>query len=237
MSARSTLRQGAYVAVGMPAVVIRRLSERISKVRDSMQSLGDRLTDDAEREFDRWVTEGEQLVSRMRRRREEARRHGVAADRMSQVIEEGAAIARETVEGLGRTLTEPMVAVDRIPGIGPAYAAKLAAAGVTTTAALLERGRTAASRRRLSSQTGISPTVLETWVASADLGRVAGIGDEYRALLNAAEVASVEDLAESDPVRLAESMTRLNAETGLVEQVPSKRTVAGWIAEAKRLAA
>src|SRR4029079_3234198 len=78
---------------------------------------------------------------------------------------------------------EVTMKIESVEGIGPGFAAKLTAAGVATTDALLERGGTSSGRDRLSESTGISEKLLLEWVNHADLMRISGVGSEYADLL------------------------------------------------------
>ena len=80
--------------------------------------------------------------------------------------------------------------IEEIEGIGPAYGAKLTAAGVTTTEQLLERGASRKGRTELAGTTGITDTLILEWVNHADLMRIKGVGSEYSDLLEAAGVDS-----------------------------------------------
>ncbi len=124
-----------------------------------------------------------------------------------------------------------------VEGIGPAYAAKLSAAGVGTTEALLERGGTAAGRGALSAATGISDALLLEWVNHVDLMRIDGVDSEYADLLEAAGVDSCAELAQRNAANLATTFQELDAaRPNTVRRVPSEDTVRGWIEQAGRLA-
>jgi predicted flap endonuclease-1-like 5' DNA nuclease len=124
-----------------------------------------------------------------------------------------------------------------VEGIGPTFAEKLTAAGVSTTEALLDRGATAAGRSALAAATGISEAMLLRWVNHADLMRIPGVGSEYADLLEAAGVDSAAELAQRNAANLATTFQELDAaRPNTVRRVPSQDTVAGWIAEAGKLA-
>ncbi len=126
--------------------------------------------------------------------------------------------------------------IDTIEGIGPTYAAKLAAAGVSTTDALLEQGATAAGRASLEASTGITGTLLLGWVNDADLMRIKGVGSEYSDLLEAAGVDSPAELAQRNAGNLATTFLELDAaRPNTVRRVPSEKEVQGWIDQAKTL--
>ena len=70
-------------------------------------------------------------------------------------------------------------ALEEIPQAIPAAdAAKLKAAGITTTFSLLEKSVEAKDRKSLSRQTKIAEKTLEAWAQMADLLRVRGIGPD-----------------------------------------------------------
>jgi predicted flap endonuclease-1-like 5' DNA nuclease len=127
--------------------------------------------------------------------------------------------------------------IEDVEGIGPAFAQKLSAAGVTTTDALLDRGATSSGRDRLSQETGISERLLLEWVNHADLMRINGVGSEYADLLEAAGVDSCAELARRNAANLATTFQELDAaRPNTVRQIPSETTIAGWIDQADKLA-
>ena len=83
-----------------------------------------------------------------------------------------------------------MARIDEVEGIGPAYAERLAAAGVKTTDDLLEAGASAGGRDKLEAASGISGKLILEWVNHVDLMRLKGVGSEYADLLEAAGVDS-----------------------------------------------
>ena len=122
-----------------------------------------------------------------------------------------------------------------IEGIGPAYAAKLQAAGITTVEALLERGRTKKGRKELAEKTGLSDHQILEWVNRADLARIQGVGSEYSDLLEASGVDSCKELAQRNAANLTVKLAEVNAAKNLVRALPAESVVAGWIEEAKKL--
>jgi predicted flap endonuclease-1-like 5' DNA nuclease len=128
------------------------------------------------------------------------------------------------------------VKIIEVEGIGPQYAERLTAAGVTTTDELLERGGSTKGRTALESATGISGKLILEWVNHADLMRIDGVGSEYADLLEAAGVDSPAELAHRNPANLATTFQELDAaRPNTVRQVPSEATIAGWIEQAKGL--
>ncbi len=128
-----------------------------------------------------------------------------------------------------------MAKLDRIEGIGPTYAAKLAEAGVNSTEALLEAGATPKGRQELAEKTGISPKLILEWVNLADLFRIKGIGEEYSDLLEEAGVDTVVELAQRNPENLYRALVEMNRAKKLVRRLPSQDQVADWVAQAKAL--
>ncbi len=126
--------------------------------------------------------------------------------------------------------------IEEVEGIGATFAQSLSAAGVGSTDALLEQGRTAAARSKLSEATGISEAMLLKWVNHADLMRLDGVGAEYAELLEAAGVDSCAELAQRNAANLAITFQELDAaRPDTVRRVPSEATVVGWIAQAGKL--
>ena len=110
--------------------------------------------------------------------------------------------------------------VGTVQGIGPARVAALAAIGITTKQALLERGATPAGRAEIAEQSKISEKLIAGWVSAVDLSRVKGIGAQMGELLQAAGVTTVGDLAQQEAASLHEQLLAVNATRKLVRQVP-----------------
>jgi predicted flap endonuclease-1-like 5' DNA nuclease len=125
--------------------------------------------------------------------------------------------------------------IEEIEGIGPAYGAKLEAAGIRSAAALLKAGATRAGRKTLADQTGISGDKILEWVNHADLMRIDGVGSQYADLLEAAGVDSPAELAQRNAKNLAQTFQELDAARNTVARIPSEAMVAGWITQAKGL--
>lgn len=128
-----------------------------------------------------------------------------------------------------------MARLSDIEGIGPAYAAKLAEAGLQTTAELLVAGGTPEGRASIAEKTGISESLVLEWVDHADLFRIKGVAGEYADLLEAAGVDTVVELSRRDAAHLEAKLVAVNDEKRLVRRIPSESEVAGWIEQAKGL--
>jgi predicted flap endonuclease-1-like 5' DNA nuclease len=122
-----------------------------------------------------------------------------------------------------------------IEGIGPAYAVKLAKAGIRSLEALLKKGATPAGRKEIAAMTGIGDGLILEWVNLADLFRIKGVGSEYSDLLEEAGVDTVVELAKRVSTNLYETMGQVNQEKNLVNKMPSASQVDGWIKQAKQL--
>jgi predicted flap endonuclease-1-like 5' DNA nuclease len=123
----------------------------------------------------------------------------------------------------------------RIEGIGPVYADRLVAAGVTSTMRLLEKGADSKGRKWLSKNTGISERLILEWVNLADLMRIRGVGQEYSDLLEGAGVDTVRELRNRNPTNLHQALIETNAKKNLVRRVPSLGEVEKWVTQAKNL--
>jgi predicted flap endonuclease-1-like 5' DNA nuclease len=125
--------------------------------------------------------------------------------------------------------------IEEIEGIGPAYAAKLTAAGLTTVESLLEQGGTAKGRAAIAEKTEISEKLILRWVNHADLIRIKGIGPQYAELLEAAGVDTVKELRHRNAANLAVKLIEINEAKNIAGTTPSEKQVEGWIEEAKTL--
>lgn len=128
-----------------------------------------------------------------------------------------------------------MANIADIEGIGPAYAAKLAEAGVNSVEALLEQGATANGRAAIEAKTGIAHALVLKWVNHADLFRINGIAGQYAELLEAAGVDTVAELGQRNAANLAAKLKEVNDEKNLAGSTPSETVVEKWITEAKSL--
>jgi predicted flap endonuclease-1-like 5' DNA nuclease len=125
--------------------------------------------------------------------------------------------------------------LSEIEGIGPAYAAKLEAAGITSVEQLLEEGGSRAGREKLAGKAAVSADLLLEWVNHADLMRIDGVGSEYADLLEAAGVDSIPELAQRNAESLAVKLQEINDKKQLVRRVPAASEVTRWIAQASSL--
>lgn len=126
--------------------------------------------------------------------------------------------------------------IDEVEGIGPAYAAKLEKAGVSSTDDLLDQGAKPSGRARIASDSGIDGDLILEWVNHVDLMRIKGVGSEYSDLLEAAGVDSPAELARRNAGNLATTFQELDAaRPDMVRRVPSETEIQGWIDQSKDL--
>jgi predicted flap endonuclease-1-like 5' DNA nuclease len=135
------------------------------------------------------------------------------------------------------TRPRPKVDIETIEGIGPAYAAKLKAVGILTTAELLQMGASRKGREELVEKTGVSAKLILKWVNMADLMRISGIGEEYSELLEAAGVDTVKELKMRNPDNLHQAMLQVNEQRKLVRRAPHLSEVRDWVEQAKQIEA
>lgn len=125
--------------------------------------------------------------------------------------------------------------IDEIEGIGPAYAEKLSAAGISNTDTLLERCCEKGGRSKLAEETGISETLILKWTNMADLFRIKGVAGEYAELLECAGVDTVKELATRNAENLAAKLNEVNDEKKLTRRTPNDAAVKDWVEQAKAL--
>lgn len=122
-----------------------------------------------------------------------------------------------------------------VEGIGPVYAEKLKAAGITDSGELLEKGKTKKGRDEIAQVTGISGKLILTWVNHADLYRIKGVGPQFAELLEAAGVDTVKEFAHRKAENLVAKMNEVNEQHKRVGRVPTVVEVQRMIDQAKEL--
>jgi predicted flap endonuclease-1-like 5' DNA nuclease len=126
--------------------------------------------------------------------------------------------------------------IEEVEGIGPVYAGKLEAAGVSSTEDLLERGAKPSGRQSLEEATGIAHSLILEWVNHVDLMRIDGVGSEYSDLLEAAGVDSPAELARRNATNLATTIDEVvAARPDIVRRTPSEKELQDWIDQSKNL--
>jgi hypothetical protein len=122
-----------------------------------------------------------------------------------------------------------------IDGIEGEKAAILKSVRIRTTERLLEAARTVKGRKALAEKTGIGEKQLLCWANVADRMRIRGISKEYAELLQAAGVATVNELRYRSPANLARAMADANKKRKMVRLLPSEKVVSRWIESAQKL--
>ena len=126
--------------------------------------------------------------------------------------------------------------IEDVEGIGPVFAAKLEAAGVSSTDDLLDRGAKPSGRLALEEATGIGHTLILEWVNHVDLMRINGVGSEYSDLLEAAGVDSPAELARRNAANLATTIDEVvAARPNIVRRAPNENELQDWIDQSKKL--
>ncbi|HEY7526451.1 MAG TPA: DUF4332 domain-containing protein [Candidatus Limnocylindria bacterium] len=125
--------------------------------------------------------------------------------------------------------------IEEVEGIGPVFAEKLGEVGIVTTDDLLERGGKKSGRAAIAIETGINEGMILEWTNHVDLMRIKGVGSEFSDMLEAAGVDSPAELAQRNPVNLAETLAELDMARNTTRRIPSAEMVAGWIAEARTM--
>ena len=126
--------------------------------------------------------------------------------------------------------------IEDIEGIGPAYGAKLAKAGITNTDGFLEHCCDRKGRKKVCTDVDISEKHLLKWANLADLMRISGIGPQFSELLEAAGVDTVKELRNRNAETLAVKMKEVQQEKRLTRTAPGVSTVSRWVAQAKQMA-
>ena len=122
-----------------------------------------------------------------------------------------------------------------IPGIAETMEAKLNAAGINNVNDLLAEGATRQGRDEIAARSGIAAEEILRFVHAADLLRIKGITGKWAALLAAAGLNTVSELAERDAPALQATLLEVNTAKKLTAKLPAEQQLAEWIAEAKTL--
>jgi predicted flap endonuclease-1-like 5' DNA nuclease len=125
--------------------------------------------------------------------------------------------------------------ISDVQGIGPAYAKKLAKAGIRTTESLLKKGASPEGRKEIEGMSGVGKRELLDWVNMADLYRIKGVGGQFSELLMKTGVDTVIELSKRQAKHLYAEMKEINQAKNLVNRMPTMDQVDDWIKQAKKL--
>ncbi len=125
--------------------------------------------------------------------------------------------------------------ISKLDGITALATLKLKSAGIRTTEALLEAARTQKGRKQLAARIGVSEQQMLQWANVADCMRVPGISKGKAQLLRAAGVTTLREFTLRNPKRLAQIMKEANNECRLVRVLPSEKSIAQLIEQARKL--
>jgi predicted flap endonuclease-1-like 5' DNA nuclease len=128
-----------------------------------------------------------------------------------------------------------MAKITDIEGIGPAYAEKIALAGIKTVEGLLKAGATPKGRRDIAEASGLKAELILDWTNMADLFRIKGVSSQYAELLKKAGVDTVKELRNRKPENLHVKMKEINEAHHLVRQLPTVAQVTAMVDQAKTL--
>jgi uncharacterized membrane protein/predicted flap endonuclease-1-like 5' DNA nuclease len=113
--------------------------------------------------------------------------------------------------------------------------AKLHSAGVSNLDGFMAKAATPKGREELAAATGYDAKTILIWANEMDLARVRGVGPKYAALLKAAGVDTVPELAQRNPANLTLKLSEVNAAEAIADKVPTEDQVALWVAQAKEM--
>lgn len=125
--------------------------------------------------------------------------------------------------------------IEEIEGVGPKFATRLAAIGVTTTAELLARCATPAGRKDVATSAAVRPDLVLKWANMADLLRLDGMNGQSAELLKKSGVDTVKELAQRNAANLHAKLIEVNSGRKVALEVPSAEQVAAFVAQAKTL--
>ena len=169
--------------------------------------------------------------------------HYMLPDDLMEEFEETRAAVDEVHEEVAKYFADKPIEVQEraaemlvaAPAMGVATVAELQDAGIDDVEDLQEKVATKEGRAEVAEITDEDEGEVHAWARDIDLGRVRGLGPQYRKLLNAAGVATVADLAEYEPEELEGLLITANEEEHIVKRLPSLDTTAFWVEQAREL--
>jgi predicted flap endonuclease-1-like 5' DNA nuclease len=126
------------------------------------------------------------------------------------------------------------VVLTKLYGMDRQLESKLKTKGVKDTEDLIGLAQACDDLPQLAAELEIDEDRLMSLVNRAHLARIRGIGEAYTALLEAAGVKTVSDLASQSPDDLRAEFEQINESQQMVGRVPALAMVNGWVSKAQR---
>ncbi len=224
----------AYAAIGAPVAAIKGMSARVSELGDTLRKSRAEISADLSEEIEDWAAQGEEIIERVMKKVRSSNVAGeirTSTDSARKAVQSGLDKAQATAES-GLQLVEPDEPLTTIKGVGPGYADRLRSAGVSGIAELL--ATTEAETEKVAAASGLGSETIAGWRAQVDLTRIDGVGPSYQNLLHRVGIWTMEQMAEAKSLELIEQMRSVELPDA-PDQMPSKSTVDGWKAEARKL--
>lgn len=114
-------------------------------------------------------------------------------------------------------------------------ATKLQGIKIFTTSDLLRRTGTPLERKKLAKRTGITRGKITTWARLCDLLRIKGVGLKMARLLTRAEVRTVRELRQAQPLALHKKVLAANKKKEITKTPPTAEQLFNWIEQSKKL--
>ena len=125
--------------------------------------------------------------------------------------------------------------IEKVEGIGAALVEQFNKAGIVTTTDLRERAKTPQGRQALAEATGLTEVQILKFANIVDLFRIPGLSADFAALMEAAGIDCVAELAKRNPEILTKRLATVNQECDLSRYIPSLKDVTRWVEQAKAL--
>jgi hypothetical protein len=126
----------------------------------------------------------------------------------------------------------PTAQISGLPGMTPAVATALAAAGIDGLGALRAVGESDDTLLALADSLKLEDFALRKWVNLADLQGLDGVDGDLANALMRVGVRGVDALAGENPDRIQNKLASLHEAEGLPKTVPDRQAVAALIAAA-----
>ncbi len=126
--------------------------------------------------------------------------------------------------------------IEKLPGLSKTNQEQLKLLGINDSQDLLQLTKTKANQQNLANQLKCQLTLINKWVALADLARVPSVGCKYCGLILHSGIISVEQLSQTSVSSLHRQILKLQVATLQRKDLcPSPDVVQTWINEAKRI--